>query len=116
MEDALRRWDFKRVEGRSHRVYWASELVGLVDIVGAADRSGLPPRKVGTPFGPALLSAPEPLIVRRLVRSSRENSRELFRQAVALARLGKIDWEYLASEARYEKVEAGLDRLRNLIE
>ena len=84
----------------------------MIDIVGSADRSGLAPREVGTPYGPVLLSAPEPLIVRRLQRASREGFEELFRQAVALARMGNLDWEYLESEARFEKVEPLLKRVR----
>ena len=112
IEAALRRWEFRQVEGRSRRTYWTNELVGLVDLVGPVDRSGLPPREIATPHGPVTLSAPEPLIIRRLIRSNRENSEVLFRQAVALARLGNLDWEYLESEARYEKVEPRLKRLR----
>jgi hypothetical protein len=115
IEPVLHRWNFRRLEGRSSRLYWSHELVGLVDLVGGADRSGLPPRTVATPHGPVSLSAPEPLIVRRLVRASREKSTELFRQAVELARLGDLDWEYLGSEARYEKVEPGLRRLRAIV-
>lgn len=115
IESVLRRWGFQQVEGRSHRIYWTDGCVGLVDLVGPANRSGLPPRKVTTPFGQVILSAPEPLIIRRLVRADRENSAELFRQAVALARLGSLDWEYLRSEARYEQVEPQLRRLRKLI-
>lgn len=113
IEGALRSWRFRQVEGRSHRIYWTDSLVGLVDLVGPADRSGLPPRRVETGFGPVLLSAPEPLIVRRLMRAEREGSEELFGQAVALARLGDLDWEYLEVEARYERVEGGLVRLRD---
>jgi len=115
IESVLRRWGFRQVEGRSHRTYWTDRLVGLVDLVGPADRSGLPPRKVPTPYGPVTLSAPEPLIIRRLMRAGRENSNELFRQAVSLARVGNLDWEYLQTEARYEKVELQLNRLRKLI-
>jgi hypothetical protein len=111
----LLRWKFKRLEARSSRLYWSHRLVGLVDLVGVADRSGIPPRTVATPHGPVSLSAPEPLIVRRLVRSSRETSAELFRQAVELARLGDLDWGYLRSEARYEKVEGQLRRLRGIV-
>jgi hypothetical protein len=108
----LARWNFSRLEGRSSRLYWTHPLVGLVDLVGGADRSGLPPRTVATPYGPVFLSAPEPLIVRRLVRAKREKSAELFRQAVELARLGDLDWDYLRSEARYEMVETKLRQLR----
>ncbi len=115
IEDALRRWRFTTVTGRSHRLYWTHRSVGLVDIVGAADRSGLSPRRMRTPYGELLLSAPEPLVIRRLVRAEREAERELFRQAVELARLGDLDWEYLESEAGYEKVEAGLRRLRKVV-
>lgn len=112
IERVLVRWGFERIKGRSQRVYWADGSVGLVDIVGPADRSGLPPRRVSTPFGPVALSPPEPLIIRRLSRSEREGSTELFRQAVELARLGNLDWDYLESEARFERVGAQLARLR----
>jgi hypothetical protein len=115
IERILRDWGFHRVEGRSHRVYWTEGSLGLVDIVAQADRSGLPPREVSTPYGPVLLSAPEPLIIRRLQRSARESSEALYRQAVALARLGNLDWQYLESEARFEKVESQLKRLRSAI-
>lgn len=115
IEGVLRRWRFSSLEGRSQSVYWSHTELGLVDLVGGADRSGIPPRKVPTPYGVALLSAPEPLIIRRLMRAQREGSEGLYRQAVALARLGKIDWEYLTSEARYEKVEELLRRLRRAV-
>jgi hypothetical protein len=94
----LRRWGFQEIAGRSHRVYWFPESVGLVDLVGAVARSGLPPRPVDTPVGPVRLSALEPLIMRRLVRSKRETSPARFRQAARLAKVGPLDWVYL--EAR----------------
>lgn len=112
IERVLLRWRFRQVEGRSSRTYWTHPKVGLVDLVGAADKSGLPPRHVPTACGPVTLSAPEPLIIRRLVRASRESSDELFRQAVELASLGNLDWGYLELEARYERVEVELGRLR----
>jgi hypothetical protein len=114
IERALEKSGFRQVQGRSHRKYWTDNLVGLVDVVGSADRSSLPPRNVTTPYGPVFLSAPEPLIIRRLSRSEREKSRELFRQAVSFARPGNLDWEYLESEARYEKVEEQLHEVRKL--
>ena len=52
IELVLTKWGFRQVDGRSHRKYWTDNYVGLVDLVGSADRSGLPPRKVETPFGP----------------------------------------------------------------
>ncbi len=115
IEAVLRRWGLRTEEGRDHRVYWAHPKIGLVDVVGLADRSGLAPRKVQTPYGFVKLSAPEPLIIRRLFRADRERSEELFRQAVALARIGDLDWGYLEAEARFEKVEPGLRRLRKLL-
>jgi hypothetical protein len=111
----LQGWGFRQVRGRSQRLYWSDGLVGLIDVVGPADRSGLPPRKIPTPVGPVLVTSPEPLIVRRLFRAEREKSEELFRQAVALGRLGGLDWEYLRLEARYEKVEAQLAQLRKIV-
>lgn len=115
IEKVLRRWGFEPKEGRTQETYWASKKIGLVHILGSADRSGLPPRRLQTPHGPVLLSAPEPLIIRRLVRASRLRSKALFQQAVALARMGALDWTYLRSEARYEKVEPDLSRLRRKI-
>lgn len=112
IESVLTRWGFRQIMGRSKRSYWVHKGVGLVDLVGLTDRSGLSPRKVATPFGPVLLSSPEPLLVRRLVRAKRENSENLFEQAVSLARLPDLDWEYIEIEARYENVEATLARLR----
>lgn len=115
IEVVLRRWGFRPVEGESQQTYWTNPKVGLVHVLGPTDRSGLPPRKVRTPHGPVLLSAPEPLIIRRLVRSSRRRSKGLFDQAVALARLGSLDWDYLKREARYEKVEPLLTRVRRAV-
>lgn len=112
IENVLLKWRFQQVKGRSHRSYWTDNYIGLVDFVGLADRSGLAPSRIETPYGDVLLSAPEPLIIRRLSRSKRESSPELFDQAVALAELRKLDWDYLDSEARFEHVEAELAKLR----
>ncbi len=113
--EVLRRWGFREVAGRSRRIYWYRKTVGLVDLVGAVARSGLPPRRVETPHGPILVSAVEPLIIRQLVRAAREPSTGLFRQALALGSLGDLDWEYLEVEAKYEKVVPSLRRLRRLL-
>lgn len=112
----LRRWKFRQVEGRSHREYWFKEAIGLVDIVGAGDRSGLRPRRVETPYGPVLVSAVEPLIVRRLMRAHREKSDELFGQAVRLAKQGKLDWEYIEAMASYEQATPLLKQLRKTVQ
>lgn len=111
----LRKWGFQEVEGRSHRIYWFKRPIGLVDLVGAGDRSGLRPSKLRTPFGPVLVSAVEPLIVRRLVRAQREKSRLLYGQAVKLAKLGPLDWEYLQTMAEYEGFVGLLKRLKRNI-
>jgi hypothetical protein len=116
LAEVLRRWGFREVEGRSRRIYWVKEAVGLVDLVGAMDRSGLPPRRIETPVGPVLLSALEPLIVRRLMRSKREGSDAMFRQAVMLGRLGSLDWDYLESEAKFEQITPLLRRLKRSID
>ncbi|MGC2288713.1 MAG: hypothetical protein WA688_02500 [Thermoplasmata archaeon] len=84
IEPVLRKWGFRRVEGRSHRVYWFDSVLGLVDVVGIGDRSGLRPHGMETPYGPVLVSAVEPLIVRRLMRAHREESNALYLQAVQL--------------------------------
>lgn len=110
----LRRWGFAETEGRDHRVYWKKEGLGLVDLVGTAKRSGLPPRRYRTPFGDVLLGPVEDLILRRLMRASREKSEILFRQAEALAVEHKrgLDWQYMKAEARYEGVAELLEALR----
>jgi hypothetical protein len=112
----LRRWGFRQMEGRSHRVYWFKPVVGLVDIVGAGDRSGLQPRRMETPHGPVLVSAVEPLIIRRLTRALREDSTELYEQAVELARRGSLDWEYLETMAEFEGVGGSLTKLRRTVQ
>jgi hypothetical protein len=111
----LRRWGFQEVAGRSARSYWVKAGVGLVDLVGPRDRSGLPPRTMETPHGPVLLSALEPLILRRLWRASREHAPGLFAQAVALARNQDLDWDYLNAMASYERVSSDLRRLRSAL-
>lgn len=115
IEPALSHWRFRRNEGRSHRSYWFHNELGLVDLVGSTDRSGLAPRRLETPYGPVLVTAPEPLIVRRLMRASREGDEALLQQAIKLARLGPIDWEYLQAESRYEGVEGLLQRVQRAI-
>lgn len=108
----LRRWGFERAEGRGHRVYWLKRSIGLVDIVGGGDRSGLRPRKLNTPYGTVLVSAVEPLVARRLMRAHREKSRELYVQAEKLAKQGDLDWDYLKVIAAYEGFEPLLIKLR----
>ncbi|MFI5418743.1 MAG: hypothetical protein ACHQ2Y_07620 [Candidatus Lutacidiplasmatales archaeon] len=49
LTEVLRRWGFRDLEGRSRRVYWFKEIVGLVDLVGAVAHSGLP--APGSPRG-----------------------------------------------------------------
>lgn len=111
----LRRWGFRHVEGRSRRVYWFKDTIGLVDIVGAGDRSGLRPRRVETPHGPVLVSAVEPLIVRRLMRAHREKSDDLFGQAVRLAKRRNLDWDYLEVMSKYEGVPSLLKLLQKRV-
>jgi hypothetical protein len=111
----LHRWGFRQVKGRSRRTYWFKRTIGLVDLVGPGDRSGLAPHRTETPFGPVLLSRLEPLIVGRLSRAARESSTELQRQAEWLAKAGDLDWEYLATMARYEGVLPALRELRKII-
>lgn len=112
----LRRWGFRQIEGRSRRVYWLKKGIGLVDVVGPGDRSGLRPRRMKTPYGPVLVSAVEPLIVRRLLRAHREKSRKLYGQAVKLAMLGDLDWEYLESMSSYEGAAELFRRLRRSVQ
>lgn len=115
LSEVLRRWRFAAVEGRSRRIYWYKEGLGLVDFVGTVSRSGMRPKVIATPFGRVRISPIEPLVMRRLVRSHREGHPGLYRQAVRLARLGPLDWEYLEAEARYEGVVSLLARLRKSI-
>jgi hypothetical protein len=117
IEPVLRRWGFRKAEGRSGRVYWAKRVLGQVDLVGARDRSGLPPRSEPTPYGNVLLAPVEYLIVRRLMRAGRERSTELFRQAEVLAaEYGSgLDWAYIRSEAVYERVLPLLEQLQRQV-
>ncbi len=115
IEPVLRRWDFRQVEGRSRRVYWLKKSIGLVDIVGAGDRSGLRPPRIETPYGPVWVSAVEPLITRRLSRAHRERSDALFGQAVRLAEGRKLDWEYLETLAKYEGAASLLKQLQKKV-
>ncbi len=108
----LRRWKFRQVKGRSQRIYWLKSAIGLVDIVGPGDRSGLSPRRMKTPYGDVLLSAVEPLILTRLSRFAREHSDGLYRQAVRLAKGRPLDWDYLEAMARFEGISTLVGRLR----
>jgi hypothetical protein len=91
--------------------------LGSVDLVGSRDRSGLPPRASPTPYGDVLLAPVEYLIVRRLMRAGREHSTELFRQAEVLAaQFSKsLDWDYVRSNATYEKVLPLYNQLREQV-
>ena len=108
----LLRWGFREARGRASRTYWVKEGIGMIDLVGPRERSGLPPVRRDTPHGPVWISAVEPLILRRLWRASREGSERLFSQAIALARGRDLDWDYLETMARYEGVGDGLAKLR----
>ena len=90
------------------------KVLRSVDLVGAKDRSGLPPRTHTIPFGDVLLAPVEFLIVRRLMRASRERSTELFRQAEVLAAQYKrsLDWDYIRVESGYEKVSPLFKQLK----
>jgi len=111
----LLKWGFSDETGRSRRVYWIKEGLGQVDLVGDRDRSGLPPRPWPTPFGQVMIGPVEFLIVRRLMRSSRERSADLFRQAEAMAtRYGKgLDWDYIRVMAKKENVLPLFEQLRD---
>ncbi|MGI0131316.1 MAG: hypothetical protein ACREEC_14390 [Thermoplasmata archaeon] len=101
----LRRWKFTSQLGRDHRTYWFKEPLGLVDLVGVGGRSG-PPPTVMTPHGPVQLGPVEDLIIRSLMRSEREHSVELFREAEILAHryTDSLDWDYLQAGAKHEHV------------
>lgn len=102
----LSKWGFSAESGRSRRVYWVKDGLGAVDLVGARDRSGLPPRHWPTPYGEVMLGPIEFLIVRRLMRTVSDRDPDLFRQAEALAlRYPKgLDWEYIRVLAKAENV------------
>lgn len=115
---ALRRWGFKMERGRDHRTYWVKEGLGLVDLVGARNRSGLPARAFPTRYGDVLVSPVEDLIVRRLVMARQMRSTDLFRQAEILAaryRRG-LDWDYIRAETSYEKILPLFEQLRQQVE
>lgn len=112
IDGVLARWGFTRIEGRSGRVYWMKKSVGLIDVVGPGDNSGLRPSRIETPYGRVAVSAREPLIVRRLIRSRREQSGALFRQAVELAKPADLDWDYIEAMGRLEGVSSDVARLR----
>lgn len=111
----LRRWKFQQVEGRSHRIYWLKKSIGLVDLVGPGDRSGLRPHQFETPYGPVLVSAVEPLILRRMTKAARQHAHEFYDQAVKLTRQRELDWEYLETMAKYEGIASQLKRLRRTV-
>lgn len=113
----LARWGFSQEPGRSRRMYWVKAGLGQVDLVGAHDRSGLPPRPWPTPFGEIMLGPIEFLIVRRLMRAAREHVPDLFRQAVVLAiayRKG-LDWDYIRVMAKTENVLPLYQELRSRV-
>lgn len=113
----LRKWGFREVEGRDRRIYWQKHGIGLVDLVGAHLRAGLPSRRHPTPFGDVLLAPVETLILRRLVRAAATRSDNLLAQAEALAlAYGRsIDWEYLRAEATIERVRPLLEALNRRV-
>jgi hypothetical protein len=113
----LRRWGFRREEGRDKRDYWVKNGLGNVDLVGTRDRSGLPPRAITTPYGDVLVGPIEYLIVRRLMRAGREHSVALFRQAEVLAAQYQrsLDWDYIRAQAVYEKVLPLYDQLKEQV-
>jgi len=114
----LSKWGFYQEKGRSSRIYWVKEGLGQVDLVGARDRAGLPARPWPTPYGTVMLGPVEYLIVRRLMRSARERSPDLFRQAEALAiryRKG-LDWGYIRVMAKAENVLPLFEQLRKRLQ
>lgn len=115
--EVLRRWGFRREEGRDQREYWVRRGLGSVDLVGPRDRSGLPPRVVTTPHGDVLVGPIECLIVRRLMRPGREHSVAFFRQAEVLAAQYKrsLDWDYIRAQAANEKVSPLYDQLEEQV-
>jgi hypothetical protein len=113
----LAKWGFSEAVGRSRRVYWIKKGLGQVDLVGPRDRSGLPARPWPTPFGDVMLGPVEYLIVRRLMRTAREGSPELFWQAEILAMRYRreLDWGYIRVMATAEHVLPLYEQLRQRI-
>ena len=113
----LRRWGFHREKGRSSRIYWVKEPLGLVDLVGVRMKSGLSPQTVQTPYGSVNLGPPEDLITRRLMRAGAEQSTDLFQEAVLIAHRYRdvLDWGYIRADAQYERVLPLYEQLRKLV-
>ena len=113
----LLKWGLTPEGGRSRRVYWVKDGLGAVDLVGARDRAGLPPRRWRTPHGEVMLGAVEYLIVRRLMRATSDRDPYLFRQAEALARRypQRLDWEYMRVLAKAERVLPLLDQFETRV-
>jgi hypothetical protein len=117
ISSTLRRWGFKHESGRSRRTYWVKRPVGLVDLVGTSLKSNLPIRTLQTPYGSVSLGPLEDLITRRLMRAGREQSKELFQEAVLLASRynDTLDWDYIQADAKYEHVTPLYEQLRKLV-
>lgn len=118
MVPVLRRWGFSEEHGRDRRVYWFRAPLGLVDLVGRSHKAGLPGQVLQTQFGPVRLGALEDLVVRRLLRAGRERSSKLYDEAMILASryASTLDWEYIESLSRYERVLPLYRQLRGTIE
>jgi hypothetical protein len=104
----LQRWGFTPREV-GHRRYWVHEELGFfLDLIDRPEYVGLSEgtRIEETAFGPVRLSAPEDLILRRLILAKRQRQSEPLDQAVLLwHRFGQdLDDEYLSYHIRFEDI------------
>jgi hypothetical protein len=117
----LERWGFSREEDRDGRTYWTRGDLGLaIDIIDRARYSGHSAgvQTIQTPYGPTRIAAVEDLILRRLIRWKATGRREFLDQAVPLLieNRERIDYEYLETRVRYERIEDAYQELRRLAE
>jgi hypothetical protein len=116
LEKVLRSWHF--VLGGGLRA-WANEELGLaVDMVGD-DYAGSIEKvtTITTDYGPAVITAIEDLVVKRLTSAKFWRARTDVEQAYLLARAhyDRIDWQYVEDEARKADVGDYLATLRRML-
>lgn len=115
----LRAWGFERVDDPDGGQCWVRRDLGLeVDIINRTDYSGRTSgiRLIQTPYGPVRVAAVEDLIVRRLVFWKRGGPSKLLDQAVVLFldHRPSIDFVYLESVVKYERVDDAYRQMRTL--
>lgn len=115
----LKAWGFESVDDPDGRRYWVRRDLGLeIDIIDRRDYSGRTAgiESIKTPYGPVRVAAVEDLIVRRLVFWKRGASAKLLDQAVVLFlnHRKSVDFVYLESVVKYERVRDAYHRMRDL--